>query len=151
MRADSVHGCIGKRMKKCEEIITFDDFVQLCSQAGKNIRPIVMTPQDFTNFVDGHRQRGKNVEIPQLSQVCTVMFRKGSRSFWFKTSFQDAEFKECNFLRPRFNLASPPTARESARGISTKKKEGILKLIKHKFWADLPVNDSSRDLVHEFQ
>ena len=36
MRADSVHGCIGKRMKKCEEIITFDDFVQLCSQAGKN-------------------------------------------------------------------------------------------------------------------
>ena len=38
MKADSVHGRIGKKMKKCDNIFTFDDFVQLCNHAS-NIPP----------------------------------------------------------------------------------------------------------------
>ena len=35
MKADSVHGVIWRKMKKCEEnIFTFDDFVELCSGFG---------------------------------------------------------------------------------------------------------------------
>jgi hypothetical protein len=35
LKADSVHGLIGKRMKKESEILTFDDFVDLCGKAEK--------------------------------------------------------------------------------------------------------------------
>ena len=42
MRADSVHGCIGSKMKKCQKIHTFDDFVELCEKASKKIKAVVM-------------------------------------------------------------------------------------------------------------
>ena len=80
------------------------------------------------------------------------MFRKGSKSLWFKTSFDHEEvFTECPFLKVRLNLEAVATAVEAPRSVSTRKKEGILKLIKHKFWADLPENDLSHDLVQDFE
>ena len=33
MSADAVHALIGKRMKHTETVLTFDDFVNLCSKA----------------------------------------------------------------------------------------------------------------------
>ena len=41
MRADSVHGCIGLKMKKYQEIHTFDDFVELCQKASKKIKAMI--------------------------------------------------------------------------------------------------------------
>ena len=39
MRADSLHGNIGAKMKKHKNIYTFDDFVDVCRKASKKNQP----------------------------------------------------------------------------------------------------------------
>ena len=50
MKADSIHGSIGKKMKQAENIFTFDDFVELCQKSSKTITPILMEYIDFYDF-----------------------------------------------------------------------------------------------------
>jgi len=51
MKADSIHGSIGKKMRKKPEIITFQDFVDLCNEAGTNIKAVVMEIGDFRDLL----------------------------------------------------------------------------------------------------
>ena len=157
MRADSVHGCRGSKMKKCQEIHTFDDFVKLCQKASKKIKAVVMHPSDFYALEDGHRSRqSKNLTLPKLSELCEVEFHKGSRSMWCKESF-DNDQTEVNFLKPKVSIETTPDTMQQPRGISTSKKQNIVKLVaslpapKRKFWLDMPVNDGSKDLIESFQ
>ena len=90
MRADSVHGNIGSKMRKCQEICTFDEFVELCGKAGQKVKPVVMHHDDFYAFVAGQRSRqSKKVVLPLLSDLCEVEFRKGSKSMWYRKSFDE--------------------------------------------------------------
>ena len=74
MRADSVHGSIGRKMK-CLEICTFQDFVDLCDKSGAKIKPITMQYHDFYEFVDGHRNRkSKNITLPHLHSISVAEF-----------------------------------------------------------------------------
>ena len=155
MRADSVHGVLGRKLKKTPNVYTFEDFVELCATSGKSFKPTVMHFDDFYHFTDGHRARqSKKVTIPTLSQIAVVTFQKGSRSLWYKSEFDGDETTEVDFLRPKFDINVIPEKKDSARGITKKKKDVILKLAssfppaKKKFWLDLPVNDASSDLVH---
>lgn len=149
MKADSVHGLIGRKMKKAAEILTFDDFVDLCDKAGKNIHPITLNEHDFYNFVAMQRARKtKNVTLPLLSNICQVCFKKGSKKLFYKRNFDEESYSEADFLRPSFDVHTMPLVHSEARGIPSSKKDGILKLIrvvqsssKLKFWTDLPVSD----------
>lgn len=157
MRADSVHGNIGKKMNKCPEICTFDDFVEICDKARATICPIVMQYNEFYMFLDGHRARqSKKVQVPKLQGLSVVEFRKGSRSMFYQSEFE-GEVKEVDFLKPKFKLDAPVVTRDQPRGIPYAKKQNILKLAqafpapKRRFWLDLPVNNDMADLVTDFE
>ena len=70
MRADAIHGAIGRKMKKMENIHTYDDFVEVCGSAASRNRPIPLHYGDFYQFVDGHRSRQTKKEtIPQFQRL----------------------------------------------------------------------------------
>ena len=156
MRADSVHGAIGTKMKEAETIDTYDDFIDLCGKAGKRNRPIPMAANDFFQVKDGHPQR-RTGDIPLLSEVCEVKFTKGCHTLEYKSRFDQESYTECKFLRRRFKLDTTATRIEGARGMQKKKKAGIVKLIsslppeKQKFWLELPENGTVGDLVHQHE
>lgn len=152
MRADSVHGLIGKRMSKSPEVYNFDDFVSLCGKAGKSIEPVVLHYSDFYSFAAKNRTRNcKTVKLPLLSAISEVEFRKGSRNLFYKKEFSD-EFTSADFLSPKFDLRLPEK-HTKPRGIPSKKKDGLVKLLesvpaaKRKFWHELSVNEAVQDLA----
>jgi len=153
MKADSVHGSIGKKLKKQAEVLTFPDFVDLVDTAGKSIKPVVLETTDFHEFTAQNRTRKtKHLTLPLLSTICCATFRKDSRLMFFKTDF-DQEEQSVDFLTPKCDVKTFPPSRGIPRGIKICKKEGILKLLndipstKKKFWLDLPTNEASIDLV----
>ena len=156
MRADSVHGAIGSKMKEEETIDTFDDFVQLSGISGKRNKPVPMNHGDFFEFRDGHKVR-KADNFPKLCDVCIVKFEKGSKTMHYKNQFDDSELNTCKFLRQRIKLSIEPLieSMSAARGIIGAKKAGIVKLAqslsanKAQFWLDLPEKEGIKDLVHE--
>lgn len=161
MRADSVHGSIGRKMKKCPEICTFPDFVDLCDKSGAKIKPITMQYHDFYEFEDGHRNRqSKNITLPLLASISVAEFRKGSRTMFFKQGFE-GDYQEVDFLKPKFRLDVTPPTKNQPRGIPGVKRQNILKLAdsfasataaaKRKFWQEIPVNDGNVDLVEHFE
>ena len=154
-RCDSIHGNIATAMKRQRHVTDFMDFVELCANSTKKIECILMNPCDFYKFESGQRSRqSKNVKLPQLNQVRELKFQKGCRGFFYRAELDDHEECYVDFLKPSFKLENEPKKMESPRGISQAKKDGILKLvpaIKARFWMDLPTNDSSNDLVSEFE
>jgi len=154
MKADSVHGAIGRKLKQTAEVHTYDDFVALCQEAGKNIKPVCMAVGDFYKFQGAQRQRKvKGATLPLLAEICEVRFSKGSRRMKYKTAF-DGDERESDFLKPSFKLQMP-SVMERERGLTTTKKTDILKLMgsappaKRKFWMDIPVNDENTDLTEQ--
>lgn len=155
MKADTIHGNIGNKMKKCENIYNFNDFVDLCSRSSKNIKPVLMHFDDFYEFKGEQRQRkSKNVNLPTISSISEVKFTKGTRSMLFKGDFGD-DYTEVDFLRPKFDITSFPDKHTEPRGIPLTKKEAIIRLLhvapaaKKQFWINIPEKDV-RDLA-EFQ
>ena len=77
MRADNIHGMIGKKMKRTPVIATFDDFIDLVRSADKTIKPIVL---DITNTFEVEKKAKsrptKNVIIPYLGDVVEVKFER---------------------------------------------------------------------------
>ena len=128
MRADSVHGSIAIKMKK-KTIHTFDDFVQVCQEAGKKIKPVAMHYSDFYKFVAAQKSRqSKKTTLPKLSQICEVEFRKGTKSMHFKHSFDDPS-TEVEILKQDFVTNEEPAKLHKPRGLSQEKKKDILSLI----------------------
>ena len=110
MKADSIHGSIGKKMKQAENIFTFDDFVELCQKSSKTITPILMEYIDFYDFSGEQRApSGKKTKMPLLGKVCEVKFSKGRRTMMYKEDFDD-EYTEVDFLKAKFDVTSqlPP-------------------------------------------
>ena len=158
MAADSVHGCIGKKLKR-KLIYDFEDFVTLCKGSMRNIERVLLDIPSIFEFEKGVKARkpGSN-DPPILCDIVEIQLRKGSASMYYKTSFKDSSYKESSFLKPRaflrFNkhkcFPQPVTTR---RGITTSKKDGIIKLFhqgvpsaKRQFWQDIPINESAVDL-----
>ena len=157
MRADSIHGSIAKKMKKSPNIYDFEGFVDICDSAAQSTKPVAMKHDDFYLFESNQRSRqSKHVKLPHLNDMCAVKFEKGSRNLQFKSDFSQQEWTDLDFLRPKVDVKKEPAKLDQPRGISLKKKEGIMKLLeafpgsKKKFWLDLPINDTSADLVHNF-
>ena len=109
MRADNIHGMIGKKMKRTSVITTFDDFIDLVRSAGKTIKPIVL---DITNIFEVEKKARwrttKSVIIPYLGDVVEVKFMKEDKNMYFKTSFKEKIYKACDFLMPRIVVTDFP-------------------------------------------
>ena len=122
--------------------------------SGSRISVVEMGVDDFYHFKAGNRARNtKKIELPLLSNVVEVHFVKGSRSLYYKCSHDTEEYTGVDFLRCKFSLQPLPDRQSISRGISSRKKEGILKILGHvdalrrKFFTDLRSNDAAEDLV----
>ena len=73
----------------------------------------------------------------------------------YKSCFTQQKCNECFFHRPNYDLFQLPEARQQARGLSTSKHSGIMKMIvdaatpsnKMRFWKKLTLNDGVEDLA----
>lgn len=160
MKADAVHGKIGKEWNNRKEILTMNDVVDVINKAEKKNQAVQMTVADFFDYTDGSRQRSKNDKgnkiIPLLAQVKIAEFRKGSRNLFYKESFTTPEFKECLFLKKNFQLILPDRQKEP-KGLNTRKKETIVSSLlphmparKRLFWKNIPTNDEAYDMCDKF-
>ena len=75
---------------------------------------------------------------------------------YVKYTHSSEEYEGVDFLKQKVKLDGFPAKLRQPRGVSTKKKEGILRIMSHvdplkrKFYGDLFVNDRSEDLVTRF-
>ena len=157
MAADSIHGVIGKKMRACPEIISFKDLTNLVENSSKKTTVVNMNVNDFYDFKAGQRARNsRKVQIPKLCDIVEVKFVKESRLMYFKCTHDTNEYEGVDFLKPRYPLTPFPEQIRVPRGITSKKKQGILRILGHvdalkrKFYDELFVNDQVEDLVSEF-
>lgn len=156
MKADSVHGNIGKEWSRRTDILNMDDVVNVIVKADKHNEVVHMTVTDFVMFKDGTRKRNKNDSgqqiVPLLGNIRICEFRKGSRMLYYKESFDDVTFNESTFLKQNFQFKLPE--REAApKGVNSEKKNKILtSLLPHMparkrfFWHDLSSSDNAADM-----
>ena len=157
MKADTVHGVIGKRMKRTPEIVTFKELTSLVSSSSSRISMIEMNVDDFYKYLPGNRARNtKNVRLPKLSDIVEVKFAKDSRLMYYKGSHEENEYTGVDFLKVKFDVNCFPEKLRVPRGISSKKQAGIVQILSHvdplkrKFYTELYINDASEDLVSRF-
>ena len=157
MKADCVHEIIGKRMKHTPEIVSFKELTNLVNLSGSRIEVLEMNIDNFYIFKAGSRARStKKIQLPLLSDILEVKFVKGSRLLYYKCCHESEEYTGVDFLKVKFELDPLPQCLTTPRGIPTKKKDGILQILKHvgalrrTFYSDLRCNDTSEDLVTEF-
>ena len=158
MKADSVHGQIGKKLKKAGEVITFDELCDLCEKSGSSIKVVTMSCTDFKKCTSGVRSRRTSNEttLPKINGICEAVFTKGSRKMQYREGSCTSELKEVDFLSQRFKLLDlGSSGQPKPRGIRPSKKDGILQLLsssgvtpaKMRFWHDLVENKAAADLV----
>lgn len=156
MRADAVHGAIGKKMMKQEQILDWNDLCTLVNNASKTTEVVELL--DFYEFPDNHRQSSKKNPLPLLKDVRVAVFSKGSTSMKYKSEMKDVNFSSVEFIKVKMRKEQLQNAwrvqKKKERGMLTEKKENIiLKLTpympprKTQFWHSLPTTDAAPDLV----
>ena len=94
MKADSIHGSIGGKLKKEKEVIDVESFVKVCQRASKNFEAELLKVDDFHRFSALNRTNStKKVKMPKLHDVVKVKFEKGKKTMSCK------EFSFTNLLR----------------------------------------------------
>ena len=77
MAADGLHGEIGKVLKKETQVVTFSDFVKVCSKASKKSKTIIMDLPDLYSFTKENRCRNsEKVRIPPSGNKVYKRFRQ---------------------------------------------------------------------------
>lgn len=133
-----------------------NDLISLIKLADPKNEVIQMTANDFKKCSSGCRIRTKVLiegnNIPILSSIREIEFRKGTRSLFYKENLIDESFKQSNFLKKKFVPIIPESINVDL-GINSNKlkkiKKELLPLmppIKRLFWNELPTNDNARDL-----
>ena len=125
MRADSIYGSIGAKLKSQSEVVDFHSFSRLCENASEKNRCFHLEPSDiYSDFVKEVRGRTtKSVTLPRLDSIVEVEFRRDDRNMYYKTSFKEKEYISCDFLMKRSDVMKFPTAMTEERGISSVKKQ----------------------------
>lgn len=152
MKADSVHGQIGKKWNKTLEILDLEDLERLIKSSNKHNHVISLHAQDFKLFENGSMTRKKGTALPKLNDIKSVQFIKGSRKLFYKLELENDDFSEVNFLHPKYKLSLPETC-TSNRGLNSSKKDAIVRQLlphmpprKQIFWNNLPSSDNMKDL-----
>ncbi|KAB0790600.1 hypothetical protein PPYR_14994 [Photinus pyralis] len=152
MKADSIHGQIGKKWSKSKEILDMEDLEKLMKSANKLNEVTTLRFDDFRKFENGCMQKKKTNCMPKLNDIKSVLFKKGSTKIFYKCELEHEEFQEATVLKPKFK-PQIPEKQGADRGINTKKKEAISKVLlpsmpsrKQMFWQNLPNFDDKEDL-----
>jgi hypothetical protein len=140
MSADSFHAQVEGAMRKMKNVCDFDDFKSAFCTNGVAVEMSCADFRDWENGVSSAAFTSK----PVLSDVCAVQFRRGSCKLYWKTSY-DGDWSEGHFMKIKLAKSllegSLPEARDSPRGISQAKKDGIIKKLcplmnenRRRFW-----------------
>nr|CAI5831026.1 unnamed protein product [Callosobruchus analis] len=159
MKADSVHGQIGRERRKRSQILDFNNISGMVNASATKNKPIVLHDDDFYPFSDGSKQRRRNIagetHIPLLEQI-KIAFKKCSKRLSYKRSFCDPEYDEAIVLKNKFDTNQQPTPYKSDRGVNSAKRVKILTELcasvesgKQLFWRQLPINDDVPDLLYQ--
>jgi hypothetical protein len=89
MSADSVHGCIGKYIKNCDNIYTFDQFVDEIKKSRKNMTIETLTHENIRSF-DKISKKNVSKEL-KISKVKKFHLKKGSLEVFVKFSHEESE------------------------------------------------------------
>ena len=155
MKADSLHGSFGEKLKSHSEILDFQKFSDICFLSRKMVKCVEMEIGDFYDFSSEVRNRKTKAgaTLPLLEGIVEVEFRKNDRKMFYKTSFSNKEHVPCDFLLSKCNVELFPTARNVERDISCKKKNDILNILRvvpksnRLFWEALEENSNVKDLM----
>ena len=103
MRADAIHGNIGKLFRKTSTVATFDDFAQLCEKANNNIKTIILDlPFIYTIFKKARTRSSTKVKIPLTESIVESQFKKENSMLHYNESFLEESYTTVNFLQPSF-------------------------------------------------
>ena len=91
MKADSLHGSFGERLKAHSEILDFQKFSEICFLSRKMVKCVEMEIGDFYDFSSEVRNRKTEAgaTLPLLEGIVEVEFRKNDRKMFYKTSFSN--------------------------------------------------------------
>ena len=152
MAADSVYCAIGRKFKKSPVIETFEDFFAICDTATTTTKAVILDLPNFLNITKKIRTRSIEHHIPLLESLVEMKFLKGKKNMFVKTSFNQYLYKEIDFLQPKFvktnKWKSFPEAVTERRGIASKKKNGIIGILKgvtmekKAMWMEMYVNEA---------
>uniref|UniRef100_A0A2A4J600 DUF7869 domain-containing protein n=1 Tax=Heliothis virescens TaxID=7102 RepID=A0A2A4J600_HELVI len=158
MSADSVHGAITNKINKSGNLYDLDDYVETFKKPRKNLTPHVHDHKEvmlFTSELKTVFPRNYNI-----SNFKIVEFRRGQPKLFVKNNYQADDFKELDVLTKALKKEIMNTVgkevdmfknvarRTEAEGISKKKKDDLIKLLKfmpksrHKFYENLLVNEN---------
>ena len=158
MRADSVHGYIGNKMKKRKEVLDWNDLDDVVTSSSRHTKVIHLKHTEVYKFSDLHKKSLNRKVLPRLELIKVVQFRKGSSKLYFKRNHEEREFQAEEFLQHKYRRLDAgdhffPTTLTQPRGVNKVKKDAILKqLVPHMscrkaaFWSDLPAEDNCVDL-----
>ena len=152
MRADSIHGAIGRKIRRVDSVCTFDDLLELIGDCGKNIRTV---PLEIGKFRDWTSLRKQAKNLPRISKMRCVQFRKNSPSIYYKLSLDYPNF---SFISLSQNVpVELPPPRFAKRGINSAKKDRIVESLvplmpfeKRAYWQDLQISHEA-DLCTNIQ
>lgn len=153
MKADAIHGQIGKKWNKTPEVLDYEDLENLITAANKRNNIISLHAEDFKPFENGCMQRKKGSSLPKVNELKSVQLRKGSKKLFYKLELEEDKFIEAAILNPKFKLSLPESSEFSPRGLNAKKKETIVKQLlphmpprKQIFWTNLSSSENLEDL-----
>ena len=157
MRADAIHGNIGKLFRKTSTVATFDDFAQLREKADNKIKAIVLDlPFIYPISKKARTRSSTKVKMPLMESIVEVQFKKGSSMLRYKKSFLEECYTTVNFLQPSFlkksGLKTFPAPSTERGGITQSKYDNIVNTLKgvpqsvHSFWNSICCNNTSLDL-----
>lgn len=163
MAADGLHGKIEQAVRKMGNVEDFVDFKECCKKASSRMNIVEMQYDDFLKLENKFKSfnRKKNLEqandqLPYFKDIVAIKFIKGSEDLYVKTNYEDEEYGCFSKLLKKNATLVLPQHIQTARGISTEKKETIVNRLVPKmtetrrpFWINLPENNNADDLLNE--
>lgn len=153
MSADSFHHQVELSLKKKKKVYDFSDFKDAIQSANSGkVNIIDMTLQHFFNFLDytSKHKLQKLSERIYLKNIVQINFKRGCKSFLYKTHFSENPKSSPDIFLAKFIKydLTKPESRNSPRGIALQRKNTLIDKLKSHvppnriiFWQNLPVAD----------
>ena len=158
MSADSVHAGVEKEMRKAQNghVYDFQDFVNVVKRSSSgNVEVIEANHNKFLQWKKQH-STVKLRRKPKIKDMACVKFERGKSVMLYKLNHAETHFQELDFLKKKFDAqaALPKPLRTKPRGISSEKKQSIVKHLcqfmptpRRCFWEDLEESSDVENLL----
>ena len=129
MRADSIHGSIGRRLRSIPKVRNFDEFVEINDKSARLIKPVIMHHSDFYNIPEMHRTTtSKKVKLPKIADIRQIKFQKGSKLITFRRELHGTD-EYVAFLKTTTNISTKLPVATGPRGVTSSQKQKLVKLV----------------------